>query len=332
MSGDFLCKDAATPLREHYTAAGAVCSFSTNWEPILEAARHSFLPIETAPVSVDLSVRFWVDQANSTQPPWPKPYVRGLDHLVFAGFDSGSSMLADLRTRRVIGRFSAGMAADLSYWKTVIFPILLTIVGPSVGVAELHCSCVAKKQNGLLLVGQGRSGKSTLAVALAQAGFGFLADDRTFCSWRKGKLVAWGLATTVKLRGDAGSYFGELQGRQPTDIQNGEPSFRLEPEFGLGLERVRSCEPQMLVFLERSETPGFCLTNMSAGEAAARLEEDLLAELADAAALQTEVVGKLTELPCRLLRYGGNPRGVAHELAMYFDRLQSPAFTPHGLK
>jgi hypothetical protein len=206
-AGDFLCKDAATPLCEHYTAAGAVCSLSTNWEPILEAARHSFLPIETAPVSVDLSVRFWVDQANSTQPPWPKPYVRGLDHLVFAGFDSGSSMLADLRTRRVIGRFSGGIAADQGYWKTVVFPILLTIVGASVGVAELHCSCVSKKQNGLLLVGPGRSGKSTLAVALAQAGFGFLSDDRTFCSWRKGELLAWGLATTLKLRSDAGEYF-----------------------------------------------------------------------------------------------------------------------------
>jgi len=326
-TGNFLCKDAATPLCEHYIAAGAVCSFSTNCEALLEAARDSFLPVEAPPVSVDFSVRFWVDRTNSAQPPWPKPYVRGLDHLVFAGFNSGSSMLADLRTRRVIGRFSAGMAADCSYWKTVIFPILLTIVGGSVGVTELHCSCVGKKQNGLLLVGPGRSGKSTLAVALAQAGFGFLADDRTFCSWRKGKLLAWGLATTLKLRSDAGAYFRELQDRQPTDLQNGERSFRLDPEFGLGIERLRRCEPRLLVFLERSESLRFCLTKMSTAEAAARLEEDLVAELPEAAALQTEVVGKLTELPCRLLRYGGQPQDVARELSTYFDQLQSPVLT-----
>jgi len=323
-TGNFLCKDAATPLCEHYTAAGAVCSFSTNSEALLEAARESFLPVEAQPVSVDFSVRFWVDDSNLTRPPWPKPYVRGLNYLVFAGFDSGSSMLADLRTRRVIGRFSAGMAADASYWKTVIFPILLTIVGGSVGVAELHCSCVAKKQNGVLLVGPGRSGKSTLAVALARAGFGFVADDRTFCSLRKGKLLAWGLATTLKLRSDAGVYFKELHNRQPTDLQNGERSFRLEPESGLGVERVRRCEPRLLVFLERNESPMFCLTRMSAREAAARLEEDLVAELPDAAAMQTEVVGKLTQLPCHLLRYGGQPQDVAHELASYFDRVQSP--------
>src|SRR5579872_107364 len=146
-AGDFLCKDAATPLCENYTAAGAVCSFSTNSEALLEAARESFLPVEVPPVSPDFSIRFWVDHDKRIQPPWPKPYVRALNHLVFAGFDSESSMLAELRTQRVIGRFSSGMAVDRSYWKTIIFPILLTIVGASVGVAELHCSCVAKKQN-----------------------------------------------------------------------------------------------------------------------------------------------------------------------------------------
>jgi hypothetical protein len=320
--GDFLCKDAQTPLCEHYTAAGAVCSFSTNCEALLEAARESFLPLEAAPVSVDFSVRFWVDSANPSQPPWPKPYVRGLDHLVFAGFDSGSSMLADLRTRRVIGRFSAGIAADCAHWKTVIFPMLLTIVGASVGIAELHCSCVSKQQNGLLLVGPGRSGKSTLAVALAQAGFGFLADDRTFCSWREGNLLAWGLATTLKLRREAGSYFEELKDKEPTHLVNGERVFRFEPELELGLERVRRCEPRLLVFLERSESPAFCLTSISSVEAAARLEADLTAELPDAAALQMDVIRKLAEQPCRILRYGGRPQNVACELASYFDRVQ----------
>jgi hypothetical protein len=321
-AGDFLCKDAATPLREHYTAAGALCSFSTNCEALLEAARESFLPLEAPPVSVDFSIRFWVDYANSTRPPWPQPYVRGLDHLVFAGFDSGSSMLADLRTRRVIGRFSAGIAADRAYWKAVILPMLMTIVGASVGIAELHCSCVAKQQRGLLLVGPGRSGKSTLAAALAQAGFGFLSDDRTFCSWREGQLLAWGLGTTLKLRREAASYFEELKDEEPTHLQNGERVFRLEPELALGLERVRRCQPRLLVFLERSENPAFCLTPMSSADAAVRLEADLMAELPDAVDMQMDVIGKLAEQPRCLLQYGGQPQNAAHELAIYFDRVQ----------
>jgi len=271
--------------------------------------------------SVDFSVRFWVDYTNSAPELWPKPRVRGLNHLVFAGFDSGSSMLADLRGRRVIGRFSAPIGNDCSYWKTVVFPVLLTITGAALGIVELHCSCVAKQQKGLLLVGAGRSGKSTLAVALAQEGFGFLADDRTFCSWQKGKLSAWGLATTLKLRSDAGKHFRELQAKQPKYLPNGERGFRLEPELALGLERVRRCAPRLLVFLERSETPGFCLTNLPSEEARARLEQDLMAELPDAALAQMEVIEKLAELPCRLLRYGGRPQSVAKKLAGYFEQL-----------
>jgi hypothetical protein len=319
---DFLCQDAATPLCEFYTTAGAVCSLSTNCEPLLEAARESFLPVEEPPGSVDFSVRFWVDYTNSAPEPWPKPRVRGLNHLVFTGFDSGSSMLADLRGRRVIGRFSVPIGNDRSYWKTVVFPVLLTITGAALGAVELHCSSVAKQQKGLLLVGAGRSGKSTLAVALAQEGFGFLSDDRTFCSWQKGKLSAWGLATTLKLRSDAGKHFRELQAEEPNDLPNGERGFRLEPGLALGLECVRRCEPRLLVFLERSQNPRFCLTDLSSEAARARLEEDLMAELPDAAAAQVEVIGKLAELTCCLLQYGGRPQVVAQRLAQHFERFR----------
>jgi hypothetical protein len=320
-AGDFLCKDAATPLCEQYTAAGAVCSFSTNHEPLLETARESFLPVKGPPVSAAFSVRFWVDYAESTEPPWPKPYVRGLNHLVFAGFDSGSSMLADLRTRRVIGRFSAGMAADRTYWRTVVFPILLTIVGASIGIAELHCSCVVKERAGLLLVGPGRSGKSTLAVALAQAGVGFLSDDRTFCTWRDGTLSAWGLATTLKLRHEAGRHFEALRDEKPMHVVDGERVFRLEPEIELGLERVRHCEPRLVVFLERRESPAFHLSLMSNAQAAARLEEDLMVELPDTVGMQMEIIRRLAERTCCLLQYGGQPQSVAEELALHFERL-----------
>jgi hypothetical protein len=321
-ASDFLCQDAATPLCEFYTAAGAVCSLSTNCELLLEAARESFLPVEEPMGSVDFSVRFWVDYTNSAPEPWPKPRVRGLNHLVFAGFDSGSSMLADLRGRRVMGRFSAPIGNDPSYWKTVVFPVLLTITSAALGIVELHCSSVAKQQKGLLLVGAGRSGKSTLAVALAQQGFGFLADDRTFCSWQTGQLSAWGLATTLKLRGDAGKHFRELQAKEPNDLPNGERGFRLEPELALGLECVRRCEPRLLVFLERSQNPGFCLSDLSSEAARARLEEDLMAELPEAAAAQEQVIGKLAELTCCLLEYGGRPQVVAQKLAQHFERIR----------
>lgn len=329
---DFLHKDAETRLCEHYMAAGAVCSLSTNSERLLEAARETFLRVESPQAAADFSLRLWVDSAGTRPQIWPKPYVRGLDHLVFAGFDAQSSILADLRTRRVIGRFSAAMATDSRHWKTIIFPMLLSIMAGSVGIVELHASCLAKEEDedrgkdkvGLILSGPSRSGKSTLAKALTEVGFGFLSDDRTFCSLTQGKLQAWGLPRPLKLRRDAALWFEEFRDREPTDVQNGERVFHYEPKQ----RAISKCEPQLLVFLERQERPGFSMTAMDKSEARSRLEKDLLAETPDAVQKQKEVLGEILSLPCYVLEYGGHPREIAEQLAsslLNMPEYQSPS-------
>jgi hypothetical protein len=317
-SRDFLHKRAETPLSEHFSAAGAVCSLSTNCKQLLDAAHQSFLPVEPPRTPVDFRLRLWVDEADSAQPPWPKPYVRGIDHRVFLGFDSGSSMLADLHTRRVIGRFSTAMAGDAAYWRTVIFPMLISVLAGSVGLVELHASCVARDQQGLVLIGPSRSGKSTLALALTHAGFRLLSDDRTFCSFKHGKLRAYGLPRPLKLRRDAASWFGEFHDREPTDVQNGERVFYCEPNGGSGRQSLAACEPQILLFLERQESLGFCITPITRSEVKRRIELDLLAEGPVAIQKQEETLQNLLTLPSWQLRYGGSPQVSAEQIAMTF--------------
>jgi hypothetical protein len=314
MSGvDFLHREAKTPLSQLYTAAGAVCSFTTNCEHLLEAARDSFLPAEVPSAAADFSVRFWVDSADMALPPWPKPYVRGLDHLVFAGFDSGSSMLANLHRRHVVGRFSLSMAHDITYWKTVIFPILLTIMSASVGIAELHCACVVKRNDGLLLAGPSGSGKSTLALVFSQMGFGFLSDDRTFCSISNGEILAWGLPTRLKLRPDAAIWLKPSGPIQANAQQHGNQELWIDPH-AIGLNRVRRCQPRSLIFLERQKTSGFRLGRVSPTEALQRLNADLIAESPERCIKRSETITRLAQVPCCLLEYGGNPRTVAQQI------------------
>jgi len=312
-SRDFLHKDAETPLCEHYIAAGAICSLSTNSEDVLDAARETF-EVLAAPAPFDFSIRLWIYDSDPARRSWPKPYVRGLDHLVFAGFDVGSSFLADLRTRRVIGRFSAGMAKDTEYWKTIIFPMLMSIVAGSVGLAELHASCVASDDRGLILIGPTGSGKSTLALALTEAGFRFLSDDRTFCSLRRGELLSWGMPRPLKLRREAACWFEEFRDREPTDMQNGERVFHCFPNQRFGAEKIRACEPQALVFLERQEKLGYCLGGISEDEARARIERDLLPESHNAVQKQSAVIERLTALRCLRLTYGGRPQVIVKQL------------------
>ena len=314
---DFLHKDAETQLSERYMAAGAVCSFSTNCAQLLDAARESFLPVSQPALPDDFSIRFWIDDADLAQPPWPKPYVRGLDHLVFAGFDVGSSMIADLRTRRVIGRFSAGIAADTAYWRTVIFPMLLSVLAGSVGLVELHAACVARDQRGLVLIGPSGSGKSTLALAMTQAGFRFLSDDRIFCSQKQGKLLAWGMPRPLKLRREAAAWFEAFRDREPQYVQNGELVFHCEPNQQFGRERSPECEPRLLVFLDRRKGSDFRMTKMTPLEARSGIERDLMAEAPEAVQIQAETIDKLLTLPCWHLKYGGRPQVVADQLVRH---------------
>jgi hypothetical protein len=310
--GDFLHIQAHTPHIETYLAAGAAWRVSTNSKPILKAAAESFQSISDAHLAADLALRLWVDAQSQSCPPWPKPYVRGLEHLVYAGFSQDSSLIVDLRTRRVTGRFSVEFAADAQYWNRVVFPMLLSITAASLGIAELHCACVANDGDGLLLAGPARSGKSTLSMALAQSGLGFLADDRTFCSSRDRTLSAYGTLTDLKLRNDSIFWFPEVQFENIAHTNHSE--IRVQPE-SLGLFRVRQCEPRLLIFLERHEATRCRLVPLAKEEAAHRLEADLMVECCEVLIRQRKLISLVAELPCFVLRYAGSPQAIANKLA-----------------
>lgn len=316
---DFLRTRAETPLREHYTVAGTVFSLTTNSERLLEVARGSFLSAENPLGLADLTLRFWVDGDDGLGPPWPKPYVRGLDDLVFVGLDSRSSMLADLRTHRVIGRFSPALASDSRYWRTVIFPILVSIVAGSIGLVELHASCVARDQQGFVLIGPSRSGKSTLAMALIEAGFQLLSDDRVFLAVKSGQLLAFGLSRPLKLRRDAALWFEQFRDGEPTDRQGEESVYYFEPSQHATQQAFQPCKPEVVLFLERQRATGFRMAGMDPADAKRCIEADVMAEAPGAMKTQQRAIDALLALPCWRLQYGGaRPQVVAAQILNFF--------------
>jgi hypothetical protein len=259
-------------------------------------------------------MRFWVDPNASSQPPWPKPFFRGLDHLVFASFDAESSLLIDLHTCRAIGRFSPAIADHRAYWRTVVFPVVISIIGATVGITELHCGCVARDGRGLLLVGGSGSGKSTLALALAQSGFGYLSDDRTYVSAWEGGIAAWGMPTLLKLRPDAAQWLRGVRESRHSPTGNGEPALWFDPAVDLGVRRVQRCEPVVLVFLKRRQAPIFSVSALPRDQAAQKLQADWMFEEPAAAERQREMVTQLLTLSCWELEFGGPPDAVARLL------------------
>lgn len=322
--GDFLHRHASTPYAQTYLVAGAACQLLTNSTSMLKAAGDSFILELNSIGEPDLTMRLWVDSRPKARPPWPKPYVRGHAHLVYAGFDPGSSIMINLTTRRIVGRLSPDFAEDTAYWNRVVFPMLLSITAASIGILEVHCACVAKDGQGLLLAGPTRSGKSTLTLALGSLGFGFLADDRTFCSFRRHKLSAYGLLTDLKLRSDSAAWFPYAATKLRGGGWNNGDERRFEPK-SLHLSRVTHCEPRCIVFLQRHDSTDLSFAPISRLEAERRIQADLMAEFSEAFDLQCAVMSRLLELPCFVLQYGANPWTTADRLARCFDEVVNRA-------
>lgn len=315
--GDFLRKGAETPLQEYFLAAGATCELSTNSLAILEAARETFIPMPKPATQTHFRLRFWMDASLTSGPPWPKPYVRGLGDLIFAGLDDQNSFLLDRRTLRAIGRFSRAMAADQDYWRMVVLPLVLSLFGGSIGSTEVHCGCVVINDNGILLAGRSGSGKSTLAWALARLGFSFLSDDRTHLSRRGGELRAWSANSRLKMRPEALALFPELSGVAPRTLPDGQQVYNFEPQREFGVLRSRSCTPRGVFFLERQQDPAFSLTPISSHVAAQELSLDLLAETPELSKMQADTITELVKDGCWKLVYGGGPAAVAKPLAVF---------------
>jgi hypothetical protein len=321
--GDFLKKDVETPLYGCYLAAGARLRIETNSESILAIARANLEPSDDGHDQEEVRLKLWVEDEHS-QCPATKPYFRGLGHLVFSGYDDRSSLLIDLRNRCGAGRFTQALARNPRYWKTAVFPSLLGIVGPSVGLTSLHCACVSWKGKGLLLAGGAGAGKSTLSLALAQAGLDFLSDDRTLVRSSNGKLLAFGLSHEMKQRADAVVHFPGLRSVECETfwcdtLWKGEPALRFDPVQLLGVTRAESCEPCWIVFLERQADPIFQLEEVAPEEAAMLLEQDLHLEMPEASQRQRLTVRALSQKFCYRLRYGGgDPHAAAGALRQLF--------------
>jgi hypothetical protein len=316
-TSDFLKREVQTPLCEAFLIAGAAAEIRTNSEAILRVARECFPLLKRRPSVCELHFRLWVDPDGTSQPPWPLPYFRGLGPIVFGGFDSESSVLVNLTSRRVSGRFSPALAADSKYWKRVIFPRIITAVGPAIGVTELHCACLAWNGSGLVLFGGPGAGKSTLTLALARQGFSLLSEDWTYFSRHGGDLGAWGIPSGVKLLPDAVRHFPELSRFQTSVGLNGEEAYQTQPERDFGVSLAQSCCPKWLVFLDRDQRAEFNISAMSSAQAEEILCRDLLAQTPKVRSFQKRIVNRLVKDGCWRLRYGGKPQDVASALACF---------------
>jgi hypothetical protein len=309
---------ANLPFRTDFSLCGVRCRLSTNSYQVLE---HS-IPWQGGSRNVDAKT-FEMDileDASMDTPVESGTHFRGARHLVFAMLEPRSFLSYDLLRRQVRGVVSSAAAGDHAFWRTQLLPITVGILGTTLGVAPLHCACLTRNGEGLLLAGLSGAGKSTLTAALARRGFGVVSDDWTYISRKRGGLVADGLSAPIKLLPDTARFFPELRKRAPHRTMNGELAFEIEAEKLHPAAGLASCSPKSIFFLERTSTPGCRFVPCTSAHTrhffksnAERLPEELPA----AQQTRSEIIDRLSEYPAWILRSGDDPHKTAEAIEQF---------------
>jgi hypothetical protein len=303
------------PLRTDFVIAGTRCLLSTNSHDILQTVAR-WRPPTKQPLVSSFEMEVMVNSELDNTPEH-SAYFRGLRHLVFALLPPRGFVAYDLRRRRVHAVLSLAAARNPSFWNTLLLPITIGVLGTTVGVVPLHCACLDRDGNGLLVAGVSGAGKSTLATALARLGLAFVSDDWTYISNRQSTLVAHGLSSPVKLLPDATRFFPDLRQFTPRTTLNGELAYEIDPSPAIGFSVKNISSPRRIFFLERSSAPGChlvpCRSDYVRGFFA-KSAERLPSELTEAKAFRASIIRTLSACPSWILRTGESPQRTAEAM------------------
>ena len=305
-------------LRTDFTIAGSHCLLSTNSYNVL---RHA-TPWQ-APEKQDDAPSFHMEileNSSLDSVTGNLPHFRGVRHLVFAMLEPRSFLGFDLLRRRVIGVLSSAAVHDRSFWNAQLLPVTIGLIGTTLGVAPLHCACLDRNGDGLLLAGVSGAGKSTLSAALAQRGFALVSDEWTYLSRKESILSAYGLAAPIKLLPNSIRFFPELAKHAPKKTMNGEIAYEVDAPRMFRSAAKTSSRPKWILFLERSAIPG-CRFVPCRGEfitqffekSAERLPEELPA----AKSARSQVIASLSACQSWSLRTGDDPHQTAEAIERF---------------
>ncbi len=299
--------------------AGVRCSLRTDNSRLIEVLSPWIDP-DCKP-SCDLVLQIEVNDDSGSNPE-RQTYFRGLQHLVVAQFGADSVFVFNLLTRRVHASVSKRFAYDASTWHQVIAPLILGVMGATIGMLPLHSACAVRGGDGLLIAGASGAGKSTMAVALAKAGLDLLSDDWTYVARRGSSLIAHGLALPVKLLPNSINFFPELSGRRTHRSMNGEIAYEVPAKETFGVNVVASCAPRWFMFIERTARGCSEIVPVSRSAALEYIDnsvERIPPELPQAIALRQRTIHELASLPCWSFRHAGSPDSGARLLETFVE-------------
>ncbi len=309
------------PLNAELRVVGARCLLSTNSRDVLSSFARWEAPARGG-TEATFELRVLVDPAAKRERD-RAPHFRGLHHLVFGILSTDETIVFDLARRRISVVVSTETARDAAFWNTRLLPTALGLLGATIGVVPLHCACLDRGGEALLLAGVSGAGKSTLAVALSRLGFSVVSDGWTYIGRDGDRLTAHGISAPVKLLPDAVEHFPELRDFKAGVASNGELAFEVDVADTFRARIRQQSTPRWVMFLERVESQGCEIVPYDSDAAQTFLQdtlERLPVQLQKVTETRTALVASLAAKDCWLARYGGPPQAVAEAIAEFCER------------
>ena len=179
--------------------------------------------------------------------------------------------LCEAQTGRVQVSYPEAAGTGLWLLSHPLFTIPLAELLKRRGLYMVHAAGLAISGRGLLIAGQSGAGKTTLALALLRAGFGFLADDTVFLSVGKNALRILAFPDEVDVTSQTLGFFPELHGLadSPKPVERAKHAFCSTHAYGVA--PCWDCAPDTIVFPQPAGRHQSVLTPMPKAEALMQL-------------------------------------------------------------
>ncbi len=198
--------------------------------------------------------------------------------------------------RRVEALLAPEALADGGRWlSTLHLPVVLAFALRHHGVFHVHAAALEHGGRAVLVAGQGGAGKTTLAMAMLEAGLGCLGDDAVFLAEREGAPSAQGVLRPFHVRPATLAAFPVASARAGPCDDAGRREVDAASVWPHQLRAAR-LRPGLLVFPEVGSGPETVATRLSPADALGCLVEASALLVVDGAARSPEHLALLGRL------------------------------------